>query len=89
MLVRRKGAAGFCTGACQGCPVVAQRMAWSGMVFVEFALCRTNTPPTVFFAVPKLGAGVCIDLTVALCCIVSITKELDDLECDSNARVTL
>ena len=48
-----------------------------------------NQHTTNSFLVPKLGAGVCIDLTVALCCIVSITQELDDLECDSDTRVTL
>ena len=38
-----------------------------GHVFMEFAFFRTNTQPPVFFDVPKLGADVCIDLTVAVC----------------------
>ena len=44
----------------------------NGMVFVDFARCPTNTHtrPPVFFAVPKLGAGVCIDLIVALCIVM-------------------
>ena len=62
-----KGAAGFCA-ACQGSPVVAQRMAWYSWTLRVAQ--QTHTRPPVFFAVPKLGAGVCIDLIVALCIVM-------------------